>query len=363
MTQHRANQKEIARRCGVSQSTVSLALGKKGARKRLADHTLERILREADRLRYRPHAAARGLRTGRSHCLVFAPAAFPTGLGHVAMSVLGAIFSAAAGRGYAFEIAPHEPQGGGPSALETAIAARRCDGVFISDDPAQYRRCVELLGRHQLPVCSVEAPPTAGLTTVSFNYRAGARAVVEHLIATGRRRIAFIVAARELPYYARERYEGYREALQAAGLGLDRDLHCVKASRGNGERSDLPAVRRSVAKLLASGVELDAIFAEHDLVALACLLELADRGVAVLDDVAVVGFDDVPLSEGTVPPLTTVRQNPEALGRMAVDLLVDEIEGRREAGGHHVAPTELVIRQSSVGRSKSEVRRTKGELS
>ena len=98
----RTGQKEIAERCGVSVTSVWAALSGNASRLRLSDETRRRIVAEAKRLGYRPHAAARRLRTGRSRCLVYAPLRFPAGLGYVATQVQRSLFEAAAERRYAF---------------------------------------------------------------------------------------------------------------------------------------------------------------------------------------------------------------------------------------------------------------------
>ncbi len=97
---------------------------------------------------------------------------------------------------------------------------------------------------------------------------------------------------------------------------------------------------------------MDAVFAAYDLLALEAMRTLAHLGRRVPDDVALVGFDDEPFAQVVVPSLTSVRMDPDAMGRLAVDLLIGEIEGRCKPGGHHRVPSQLIVRESSAGKEE-----------
>jgi DNA-binding LacI/PurR family transcriptional regulator len=179
-----------------------------------------------------------------------------------------------------------------------------------------------------------------------FENKQGARLIVEHLIAAhGRRRIAFLAGpgGNEDSYW-RER--GYREALAAHGLPFDPAL---EAAGGFNDRQAF----ESVGDLLKSNVAMDAIFAGDDESAMGALEALRAAGRRVPEQMAVVGFDDVPSSRHLTPPLTTVRAPIEQAGREAARQLISLIR-TGHAEPKLLLPTELVIRQSCGCRPAGE---------
>lgn len=345
----RVDQKEIARRCRVSRAAVWAALGGNGATVRVSEETRRRIVEEAERAGYRPHAAARALRAGRSRTLVFAQLSFGSPSAHVPHATQNAMAAAVAQRRYATELLARETPDEVSRDLETAVHERRCGGVFLRGDALPFwESSLAVLREHRIAVCAVECAPTPGITTVAFDYRSGACAAVEHLFDCGRRHIAFVGPA-ENHYWCRERLKGYLLAHQRAGLRADRRLQILLPHVPGGTCAGLRTGRNPLARLLSSGPAVDGLFAAFDELAIWCVRTVIKSGRAIPDDTAVVGFDDDPIGEAVVPSLTTVRQDPERLGRLAVDLLVDQIEGAREGGGHHVVPTRLVVRESTRG--------------
>jgi DNA-binding LacI/PurR family transcriptional regulator len=158
-----------------------------------------------------------------------------------------------------------------------------------------------------------------------------------HLLDCGRRRIAFLSGS--LAHFSiREREHGYRRALYEAGVLGDPDLEAIAAPGFNVEDGAAEATRR----LIEQPRGVDAIFAYNDAAALAAMRMCQSLGRRVPDDVAIVGFDDIPAAAGALIPLTTMRVDVEALGRSGVDLLV--------RGGptdqHLTLPVKLVVRSS-----------------
>lgn len=169
---------------------------------------------------------------------------------------------------------------------------------------------------------------------VSADDLGGARQVVEHLVATGRRRIAHIAGPQDTPG-GQQRLAGYRAALDGAydpALVVHGDY-----SRDSGTRA--------ARALLAAAPDLDAIFAANDRMAAAAIEVLVDSGRQVPADVAVAGFDDSPVATRTDPTLTTMRQPFDRISREMVRLLLAQIEG--EQPGTVILPTELVLRDSA----------------
>ena len=190
------------------------------------------------------------------------------------------------------------------------------------------------------PMVLVSAPvgPEAFDVITIANFE-GARAMVEHLLAMGHRRIAIIKGA-EGNFDAAERLRGYRAALTAAGVVLD------PALEADGDFSE-SAGFRATADLLAGRATPTAIFAANDSMAIGALSALREAGKRVPDDIAVAGFDDIPLARYLDPPLSSVHVDISALGEQAALRLLDAV---RDKAAHQRRadsfPTTLVLRRS-----------------
>jgi DNA-binding LacI/PurR family transcriptional regulator len=174
---------------------------------------------------------------------------------------------------------------------------------------------------------------------VDADNRGGARQAVAHLAAGGRRRIAAITGPQDMTV-GLERYSGYLDGLAEAGLAHDPAL-----TEGGDFRLDSGV--RAVEALLARRPDLDAVFAASDAMAIGAMRSLRSLGRDVPADVAVVGFEDSPSAAHTDPPLTTVHQPVEAMGREMVRLLLARIGGAAPDEPLVVLPTHLVVRGSA----------------
>jgi DNA-binding LacI/PurR family transcriptional regulator len=180
---------------------------------------------------------------------------------------------------------------------------------------------------------------TAPVSYVDADNRGGARKAVDHLVARGRRTIATISGPLDMGV-GLDRLDGYRDGLAAAGLEEAGDL--VEAGDFT-EEGGAAAMGRLLAR---PGDPVDAVFAASDLMAAGALRALRAAGRRVPEDVAVVGFEDSAVARYAQPPLTTVRQPIEEMGRQATRLLLAQVAG--EAGGMHlILDTELVVRASA----------------
>ncbi|SCF30060.1 DNA-binding transcriptional regulator, LacI/PurR family [Micromonospora viridifaciens] len=166
----------------------------------------------------------------------------------------------------------------------------------------------------------------------------GARQAVEHLFAQGRRRVATIAGPQDMGA-GLARLTGYQEAVRAAGLDVQPDLI---AYGDFSEGSGTACMRR----LLDVCPELDAVFVASDLMAFGALRALREAGRRVPEDVAVIGFDDAPIARQAEPPLTTVFQPVEEMGRQMARLLVSRIRGE-EVSPHVLLDTKLIHRASA----------------
>jgi DNA-binding LacI/PurR family transcriptional regulator len=166
----------------------------------------------------------------------------------------------------------------------------------------------------------------------------GGRAITEHLLALGRRDIAFIGdISPGCPEFS-DRYRGYCTALREAGLAINPDLQVDAAD------STEIVGQRAMRQLLARGPRVDAVFAASDLMAIGAMRALEDAGLKVPRDVAVVGFDDIPVAGLTNPPLTTVAQDTKRAGELLVETLIHQI--RNEPTSSVMLPARVVVRRS-----------------
>lgn len=349
------SQRDIARICGVSQGTVSAALNGPGSPVRIGEETRRRVVEVASRLGYRPHAAARQLRNGRSRTIIFTPTSSAGVLTyHVTNTEVVAISRTVASRGYALELAVYEETVRNANPLDAAVRERRCDGVILSDSAVTERHFWPVLQEFGTPVCVLDSEPLPGVTTIKYDYRGGARAATNHLLDLGRTRIAFAEPAQFGGYWSAERLAGYLEAHEHAGLQADPRLRVrvphVLLPDGRAARDG----ERIFRDFFTCGLEFDAVFCVYDWQAVMAMRALATLGRRVPDDVAVVGFDDEPISQALVPSLTSVRMGAARAGQLAAELLIEQIEGRRDGGDHHVLPCELAVRESTMGRSRQE---------
>jgi DNA-binding LacI/PurR family transcriptional regulator len=179
------------------------------------------------------------------------------------------------------------------------------------------------------------------VTYVDADNRGGGSIATDHLVSIGRTRIATVTGPMEMPA-AVDRFEGYCDAIRAAGIRLSRSL--VEPGDFT-TRSGADAMTA----LLDRNHDLDAVFVASDPMAIGVLQVLARSGRRVPDDVAVVGFDDVPMAEYTSPPLTTVHQPVDEMSAAMADLLLPQIQAQAPYDDleHAIFPTRLVVRDSA----------------
>ncbi|WP_267243893.1 LacI family DNA-binding transcriptional regulator [Streptomyces sp. PR69] len=223
--------------------------------------------------------------------------------------------------------------------LAQYLAAHRVDGVLLvsvhADDPLP-----DMAAELDIPAV-ISGRRSAGetLAAVDSDNFEGARGAVAHLAERGRRRIATITGRLDV-YGAQCRLDGYRRALEAAGLPADPEMIVPADFTEEGGR-------RAMAALLDRRPGLDAVFAASDVMAAGARQVLRDAGRRIPGDVALVGFDDSAVARHMDPALTSVRQPIEEMGRTMARLLLKQIETRSPERPQLVLPTELVVRDSS----------------
>ncbi|MGP3927681.1 LacI family DNA-binding transcriptional regulator [Streptomyces sp. 8N616] len=328
---------EVAARAGVGRGTVSRVIN---GSPRVSDRTRAAVEQAVAELGYIPNRAARALAGNRNDAIALVIPEPETRL--FAEPYFSDII-----RGVGAELAdtdlqllltlirtPKERQ-----RLAHYLSSHRVDGVLLvsvhADDPLP-----DLLERIEMPaVLSGRRSARESVPYVDSDNTGGARAAMEHLLARGRRTIATITGPLDM-YVAQCRLDGYRCALTDAGLPADGALIAGADFTEDGGR-------RAMRELLDRAPDLDAVFAASDVMAAGARQVLREAGRRVPDDVALVGFDDSPVARHTDPPLTSVRQPIEEMGRAMVRVLLEEIEERSREREQLVLPTELVVRESS----------------
>ncbi|GGT04665.1 LacI family DNA-binding transcriptional regulator [Streptomyces chromofuscus] len=329
--------KTVAARAGVGRTTVSRVIN--GSDLVSADARV-RVLAAIKELNYVPNSVARGLVTNRTNAVALVIPESESRLGSEP-------FFAALIRGVSGALAETRTQlqlmlvrdKAERDQLTESVATRRVDGVLLVSVHA-HDQLPSMLDDMGLPtVLAGRRDDQEHLSYVDSDNAGGAAEAVRHLLHRGRRRIATITGALDMDV-GRSRLAGWRAGHEEAGLTADESL--IEAGDFTEEGG-----RKAMRSLLERAPDLDAVFAASDLMAVAALAELRSQGRRTPDDVAVVGFEDSTLARHTNPPLTTVRQPVEELGRTMARILLTQIAEGAEARQQVTLPTELVVRESS----------------
>lgn len=329
--------REVASAAGVSVATVSRVLNGKGP---VREVTSRRVQAAADRLRYVPHIGARSLITRQTKAIgVLLPDLF----GEFFSEAIRGMDRTARGAGYQLLVSGSH---GDRTQAEAALRAMRgrVDGLVVMspnvDGPTLSANLPE-----GWPVmllnCAVDG---AAFDSINIDNEGGAAAMVEHLAALGHRRIAHVTGPID-NWDARERLRGYRRAVLSAGGEYTRELEVPGDFT---EESGYQAARF----VLGMHPRPTAIFAANDSMAIGLLSAFQETGVRVPGDIAVGGFDDIPIARFMTPPLTSVSVSIADLGARAMERLLAALEnGHRHVPRHETLPTRLVARRSSGSRS------------
>ena len=328
---------DIARRAGVSRSTVSRVINNEPY---VDSQTREKVMQVIEQVGFVPNPGARMLVTQRTQVLgiviirptpavVFEdPHFFPEMLQGIVQVTQACDYATLLWLGYSSEDQT--------TLSERVLKNRLMDGLVITSTTATP--LISHLLAMQIPFVMVERPTRfeEQISYVSVDNVLAGRTAVEHLINVGRRRIGIISG----PFDStdgRDRLQGYKDALMMSSIPFDPDLVVEGSfSRRSGYLGMKALIKHDV----------DAVFAASDTMAVGALDVLQEAGRRVPDDVALVGFDDLPIAREVEPALTTIRQPIQQKGWQATRLLIDLLEGLVEGPKQILLPTQLVIRQS-----------------
>ena len=334
-----ANIRDVADNAGVSVATVSRTLQQP---ERVSPKTRTKVMAAVQAVGYKPNLMAVKFRSGKTHNLVVL---VPTVANVFFARVISGMQEAAAERGYSIllantlgsnEIENHYAKMVSTSQADGLIQLRAhnpFDLTMINDNGLlpMVNAC-EVIDNGQYPV-------------VSLDNRAAAKAMTEHLLALGHKRIAMIKGPNSSPL-TQERLNGYKDALRDADIPFDEHLlfdgdFTLQAGYNAGE---------SISRLSERPT---AVFCENDETAIGAMQAFKQASLRVPQDISVAGFDDIAFSAFVDPPLTTIAQPAEEFGRTAVALLVDLLNGKIRKAPKVIMPFELIVREST-GAATSE---------
>lgn len=333
-----SNIRKVAELAGVSVATVSRTLKTPDV---VSPDTRDKVLAAVEHAGYRPNLMAVQFRSRKTRNLV------------VLVPVIANVFFARVISGiqekaqaFGYRVLLCNTLGREEVEMEYAelVHAYQADGVIQLRafnpfaDTSAHRKGVPPM------VNACEVLDNAPCPTISLDNRAAARAMTEHLLSLGHRRIGLIKGPQGSPL-TRERIAGYEDALRDAGIEPDPSLLC----RGN---FSLQSGYDAATLLLGHPDRPTAIFCENDEMAIGAIHRIRESGLSVPQDISVAGFDDISFAAFCDPPLTTIAQPAEDFGRRAVEMMVAVSENQPLAAKHLVLPFELVIRASTAAATR-----------
>jgi LacI family repressor for deo operon, udp, cdd, tsx, nupC, and nupG len=321
--------KEIAAAAKVSVATVSRALQRP---EMVSEETRLRIHEVVKRLGYTPNALARNLRTARTRLII---ALLPDITNPFFSEVIRGIEQVAFEKGYSVLLGETQSNLVREQTYADMVAARQADGIIT-----MFHRVPAIPMEGRLPLVNAcEYVKDSAISSVYVDNVAAAATAVEYLVTLGHRDIAFVAGPASSPICV-DREQGYQLALQRAKIPLDPALTAV------GDFS-IEAGERAVEMFLAQGQSFSALFCANDEMAIGAMRALISHGLRIPEDVSVVGFDDIRYSRYTSPPLTTVSQPKNALGREAMTMLIELLNEPEVPTRKRVLSAELVVRGST----------------
>ncbi|RME64519.1 MAG: LacI family transcriptional regulator [Caldilineae bacterium] len=339
--------RDVADRAQVHPSTVSRVFS---GNAQISEATRQRVLEAARALNFQPNAIARSLSVQRTQTIgivvphvfegYFADSFFPqlmAGLLEVTY-VQGYRLLVSGCNGYTDEIV---------QALDI-LATRQADGIIVTSSRLDVDTVGQLL-EHNTPFVLIGHPPVhhGQVAWVDADNREATRQVIQHLLGLGHRRIAYVGGDPDNSV-VKERLEGYRDAMQAAGIEVAPTWIDYGYFSEDGGYQAVARTRR-IPELAPT-----AYYAGNDLMAVGIIQGLREIGLRIPEDVSVIGTNDSPEAAHLTPPLTSLRVPYRAIAATATEMLIQAIEAGEHPTGHALLPCELIVRESAGRRLKTE---------
>ncbi|WP_227765482.1 LacI family DNA-binding transcriptional regulator [Zhaonella formicivorans] len=326
--------KQIAEKAGVSIATVSRAINQPHL---VRPSTREKVLKIVREMNYAPNPIAQGLLTGRTNTIALV---VPTLRNPYFGQLAEGAESVLAGNGYNLTISSSYESISRQESIIENILKRRVDGLILAGSGAFQEGYEKALNKIKIPIAAIEYIP--GQDTFNCIYVddiTGVRMAIEHLIHQGHKRIGVIPGNPKMLVTIR-RLKAIKNILAEYDLELDKKLIC------HGSYDSLESGRLAMTEILAAEKVPTAVFAFNDIMAIGAMKCAQDRGLKIPEDVAIVGFDDIPMSEYTTPGLTTLRAPNFQIGKTAATILLEQINNPTAPIRKVLLPVELVLRGS-----------------
>ncbi|MTI86910.1 MAG: LacI family transcriptional regulator [Balneolaceae bacterium] len=329
---------QVAELAFVSRSVVSRVLNN---HKNVSDEARERVMKVVKEHNYQPSSIARGLATNKNYEIgIIAPRRCDEALGNGFWSILYlGIFEECIDKGYFVTLSPISTDKGA-EINEHILGNKRLDGfILLTQEVSDF--VINKIIEHEIPMVLVghdEQHPK--LNSIDVNNFSGVKKATNHLIELGHKKIGAIMATPEMKE-SMDRLNGYKEALEEASLPLSEQYISIDDySQKHGYTI--------MKKWIREGMDLTAVVCMSDTLAMGALLALHEENVSVPAEFSVVGFDDLPIAQYTIPPLTTVHQPIYQKGKRAANMLVNQIENKDAPIVHDNLEAELIIRESTA---------------
>lgn len=327
---------DVAKLAYVSRSVVSRVLND---HPNVSDEARDRVLEVVKKHNYRPSSVARGLATNQSYEIgILAPRRCDEALANGFWSLLHlGIFEQCIKKGYYVSMSPIS------SDLEADIEEyvidnRRLDGFILLTQEVSDVVANKLEDRDIPLVLVGHGPENPNLVSVDVDNFAGAYKATNHLIELGHRNIGIMLADLDMQEAA-DRYAGYKKAHEDAGIEVQEDIISTgDYSQQNGYDT--------MKNWIEENDNISAVFCTSDTLAMGALSALNEENISVPDEMAVVGFDDLPFAQYTIPSLTTIKQPITAKGKWAANLLINQIEDKNGQIVHENLEPQLIVRES-----------------
>jgi LacI family transcriptional regulator len=338
MVKKRITSQDVADRAGVSRTTVSFVLN--NVKANISKETRQRVRQIAEEMGYVPNAAARALARRKTHTLALVLIRRAINLTSDAFlpSVMQGLVDVLRPAGFRLLLEPvaHADE---PDVYLNLVRGRQIDGIVLSGPRSDDVQLAELIDSG-FPVVLLGQLPDRRINYVDVDNRQAARRAVEYLIKQGHKRIGCITNAPLQYTSATDRLEGYKDALIKHNIPFDANL----VQYGN----YVPESGQQAARMLLRNVDdrPSALFVASDVVAIGAMSAIQELGYSIPGDIALVGFDDVPMARFLSPPLTTMRLPALDLGRSAAKVILSCIQENGSIPQQVFLNTELVVRES-----------------
>jgi len=329
---------DVAKLAGVSHMTVSLVIRND---KRITEETRQKVLKAIKQLNYQPNYLARGLAGGKTNTIAVVATFFSS---FFELNILKGMETISNEPEYYLnQYATRGDYKIKKKILMNLVNSKRADGVIVLNIKPSAD-IVRFYKKNNVPLILIEEE-VKGVHTIKSDNISGAKKATNYLIKKGKRKIGLVIGKYESKFSAlssKERFDGYKLALEENGIEIDKRMIFQI------EDFYFEDGIKALEYFITEGIKPDAIFcAAGDMVAMGILKEAQKRKIKIPDDIAIIGFDDIVVSEIVNPPLTTVRQPIEKMGQEAYKLAVNAIEGKIKTPQKLVFEPELVIRESA----------------